>query len=284
MLVTISIFSACGTGGYSGQDATTIKTTSGPGNKWGSFSWEIAKGVDQTLFAPTNIEYPARGFLDGSPISYLDSVAVGVATGIDLIESCPSGGYFVLLGYSQGAQVVSEILRELQPGGAIEEYMPQLLAGVTLGNPMREAGHSFPNDPTGCTGTGINSQNLLAGTPDLWWDMTNTYDLAGNIPTGGAGTAINEMWQAAGGLQVVSVEQLLAGFSNAANGIPDQLGDLIKFGIDLVEALPFLTKAALRATTLGHTCFGSAKVGNTGLTFVQYAIQYLNSLGTAFTP
>ena len=108
--------------------------------------------------------------------------------GSTLISGCASGEQFALVGYSQGAQVISELLQSLQ-SGALSAFMPQLVAGVTLGNPMRQAGHTFPNDPTGATGQGINYStsptNLLTDTPTLWWDMTNVYDLAGNIPLAG---------------------------------------------------------------------------------------------------
>ena len=71
----------------------------------------------------------------------------------------------------------------------------------------------------------------------------------------------------------------------------DPLGDLIAAllstpfsgWVDAIDAAVFMAKAAADASTLGHTCFGTALVGNTGLTYVQYAIAYLNSLATPFT-
>jgi hypothetical protein len=278
----ITILSACGTGESSSPNATTVKNSGiTVDNTWGGFAWEVAKGVDQTQFTPMQIQYPAQGFLAGSPISYLDSIADGVATAESLI---PTLGQFVLVGYSQGAQLISEVLQSLQTG-ALSTYMPMMVAGVTFGNPMRQAGHTWPGDPIGCTGTGINNQALLTSTPDNWWDMTDTYDLAGNIPTGVPGTIINDIWQAAGQVNLVSVQQIMTAISNIANGQSGVLEDIISSllanplsaGADLTTAATFLANALINAGTSGHTCFGTTEVGNTGLTFVQLAINYLNS-------
>jgi hypothetical protein len=268
--VTVSIFSACGTGESSSQGATTKRSLLPVDNQWGGFAWEVAKGVSQTFFTPTQIAYPAKGFWLGNPIDYLNSVAQGVAAGANLITNC--SGSFVLVGYSQGAQVISELLRQLQSGD-LTAHMPKLLAAVTFGNPMRQQGHTWPGDPTGCTGQGINSQAPLIDTPELWWDMTNIYDLAGNIPTAAAGAIINQIWQTGGTLQMTSVAQMMSHMLTAAQHVNNPAGN----GPARVAAVAWLTEAIVNVNTTGHACFDTATVGDTGVTFVQTAINYLNS-------
>lgn len=281
--MTITILTACGSGESSRQDAAINKQPSlTVDNAWGGFPWQVANGVNQNLYTPLQIKYPAQGYLAGSPMSYADSVAQGVATGAAMIQQA---GQFVLIGSNQGAQVVSELLVSLQSGD-LAAYLPNLLAGITFSNPWRENGHSWPGDPTGCTGQGIDTGSLLTDTPDLWWDMTNTYDLLSNIPTGGAGDIINDIWTAAGQINLVSVPQIAAGILAAAQQADgDFIGDLIagfladplEEGADLVAAIAFLLNAVTRISSQGVSCYGTAQVGSTGLTFVQTAISYLNS-------
>jgi PE-PPE domain len=264
--LTISIFSACGTGENSSQNATATRNPLLP-NQWGGFAWQVATGVDQTKFTPTQIGYPAKGFMLGNP-DYAESVRQGVAAGETLITTC--AGSFVLVGYSQGAEVISQLLQQLQPGGSLSAHMPKLLAGVTFGNPMREQGHTWPDDPIVCTGQGINSQALLTDTPELWWDMTNVYDIGGNIPTGAEGAIINQIWQAGGTLDMTDALQATTYILKTAE--QDIFNPAVR------EAVKWLTAAVANLNTTGHDCFGTATVGNTGLTFVRTAINYLNRL------
>ena len=285
--VTISLFSACGTGENTTANATTTRSITQPiDNTWGGFSWELAKAVNPALYTPQQIVYPATGFFFGDAISYSDSITQGVATCATMIENC--GGQFVLVGYSQGAELISQVLQELQ-SGALTAYMPKLVAGVTFGNPMREQGHTWPNDPTGCTGQGINGNSsaptsLLQDTPTTWWDMTNTYDLAGNIPTGSAGAIINDIWTAMGQVSVQSITQVVNVIANVAQGNDDPLGSIISGllsnplaeGEALTTAITFLIQAVIQISSKGHDSFDT-NVGDTSMSFVQIATNYLNS-------
>lgn len=319
--MTITVFCACGTGESSSQSATTIKSSgfnlnniinglltgnilNGPASNWGGFAWEVGQGVDQTAFNAVQIPYPAAGFFLGSPTTYLESVAKGVANGANLIANC--GTHFILVGYSQGAQVVSELYQELQTGGSLASYGSSLLGGVTFGNPMRNPGHSWPNDPTGCNtgganpGQGINSYTTSSGTlsgtagtgllpddmPASWWDFTNQYDLAGNIPIGGAGQDIADVWTAMGGasfssvLQIVQIAEAVMSQTYAdplASLIDGLLTNPISSLANAATALSFLGSAVTDIATLGHTSFNSTLIGSTGLTSVQLAINYINS-------
>lgn len=270
-LVAVTIFSVCGTGECSTPNATTKKTSPLPGdNQWGGFSWQVAQGVDQSRFTAVNVNYPAQGFWLGNPIDYLGSVAIGVQVLAGLITG--SSGNFVLSGYSQGAQVVSEVLMQLL-SGSLKAHLPRLVAGVTFGNPMRQAGRTWRGDPGVYAGQGINTQQLLSSVPLSWWDMTNTYDLAGNVPPGAVGATINQVRQDAGTIQLTSITQLMTYLLTATKAIKGSVDR-----ITLIETIVWLTKAVANANTTGHACFDTATVGKTGLTFVQTAINYLNSI------
>lgn len=81
----------------------------------------------------------------------------------------PLTGPFILVGYSQGAAVVSLVLEEIQ-SGTMMGYQDQLAAGVTFGNPMRQGGKFAPvqTDPGN---SGIWADHQLTNTPSSWWDF-----------------------------------------------------------------------------------------------------------------
>lgn len=271
----ITIFSACGTGESSAQTATLTKPsgiTLGTSSTWGGFSWETAKGVNQGFFNPIQIPYPAKGFGAGMPTTYLQSVGQGVALGAGMIQQL--NDKFILVGYSQGAQVISELYQQLK-SGSLKAYWPKFVAGVTFGNPMRQQGHSWPGDPTHCTGRGINGNGLLTNTPVNWWDFTNVYDLAGNVPADGAGGLITEIWNVAGFILPNSTQSATASIKQLAS---DQtLAQVVSEAIYLPEAAEFLVNAVVNIGTTGHEGFNTAHLGTTGLTAVQTAINYINT-------
>lgn len=126
------------------------------------------------------VPYPAT-------IPFRPSWEQGVDTLIDMINETP--GRFILVGTSQGAIVTSLVYDQLRTG-SLTARRGDLLAGFTFGNPMREAGHTFPDgyDPGG---QGIQSFHL-SNTESLWWDMANRGDVITSSPKGDTG-----MWLAA---------------------------------------------------------------------------------------
>lgn len=96
-----------------------------------------------------------------------NSVLIGKQNLMQAIS--PLTGPFILVGYSQGAAVVSMVLEEIQ-SGSLTGYQDQLAAGVTFGNPMRQAGKHAPvqADPGAA---GIWADHLLTSTPSWWWDF-----------------------------------------------------------------------------------------------------------------
>jgi hypothetical protein len=112
-------------------------------------------------------------------------IAEGVANLTALIHACP--GKFILMGHSQGAGVISEVLDSLRTGNLQDRY-DDLLMGWAYGNIRREQGRGFPG-PDGeqvvyCPdGWGI-SEPTLTDTPDHWWEWSvpaGTYPANGDL-------------------------------------------------------------------------------------------------------
>jgi len=68
--------------------------------------------------------------------SYADSVLGGVRNAVDLINAIP--GPFVLGGYSQGAEVVGRLRRELV-AGSLRHRLRDCRLSITFGDPTRQA-------------------------------------------------------------------------------------------------------------------------------------------------
>jgi hypothetical protein len=282
---TIPILSAAGAGESVSQQASVL-----PNGQidldptWGGYGWQVAKTVNQNKFAATNITYPNTGVSSGSPITLNNAVAAGVTNVENILYSIGSSP-FILLGYGQGAMIMSEILVQMQ-SGSLTAYMDNLLGAVMFGNPMRQSGHTFPNDPTGPTGTGVNP-TLLSSTPTLWWDMTTTYDLFSNIPTNAGAAVLQDIWVAAGKVSIETVPAIITatlavaqqeGSDILANLITAQLTSALSAGTALTDAVTFLLEVVANSTSEGHESYGTTLVGDTNLTFVQTAVNYINSL------
>ncbi|CNH04926.1 Uncharacterised protein [Mycobacterium tuberculosis] len=151
--------------------------------------------------------------------------------------------------------------------------MPQLLAGITLANPLRESGHTYPGDPIGATGKGI-APTLLTDTPDLWWDITNEYDLLANVPSDFA-SALSSAWTTLTGLHPVSVPQIAKAFLASIKSDTDTIGDLLHIASD-DDLLKWLTKTVELLTISGPASFLNT-AGTTLLTFTTLATNYLDS-------
>lgn len=162
----------------------------------GNVLWEggpaydpLPKMLDTGLWQYKRVPYPASILFIGP------SIEEGVEWMIDEIESNPIGTPFALGGFSQGAAVMSRVYNELR-GGLLKDRRPDLRAMVTFGNPMRQAGHTFPGssgysgacDIASDTTTGhgffpagedigllapyVRKFARLQNTEDLVWDFT----------------------------------------------------------------------------------------------------------------
>ena len=185
-------------------------TANGPANRWvagvnndfyywGAFPNDVFPDIiDQTLWNSKRVPYPASGIFIGP------SIEIGVEWIIADILTRPVGTPFAMGGYSQGAAVMSRIYNECRQGRLVDRRH-DLRAMVTFGNPMREAGHTFPgssgysgacdipNDTTQGHGTfpSLESMNVfepyvsrfarLQNTESFVWEFTMPNEVIGGV-------------------------------------------------------------------------------------------------------
>ena len=165
--------------------------------------------LDADLWTFQRVPYPASTLFIGP------SIEVGVEYVINQILQTPIGTPFALGGYSQGAAVMSRVYSECRQGRLVDRRA-DLRAVVTFGNPMREAGHTFPNS-SGYSGAcdifGDTTQGFgafpaikdidifspyirrfarLQDTEDLVWDFTMPNEVISGVGNSVAGSAIRE--------------------------------------------------------------------------------------------
>lgn len=171
-----------GTGGIVGLDYTS----------------RVAQGCAD-LVEEIPILYPAS--MGGIPVgaagdinapSGNDCVDIAVDMAADWLAANPART-FLIGGYSLGAIAASKVRAELLPGGRLEKYAPNYVAGICIGNPARAFGHTYwlgaiPN------GFGIADWHLpeAACTWD-WCELVDPGDLYGNCPGGSVGEIIRKV-------------------------------------------------------------------------------------------
>lgn len=150
--------------------------------------------LDPDVWNATKVTYPA------SMIGIANSVDVGVNNVIGLIQKTPPGQPFGLGGYSQGALVMSQCLKEIQnPGGRLYSRRGDFIGGVMFGNPSRKTnfrgpiGGTFSGSPevpgstTGAhgvmpqTGKYARLNTELNGIESKWVDFTAPGDVVSNV-------------------------------------------------------------------------------------------------------
>lgn len=106
--------------------------------------------------------------------SYKDSVDDGVTFAVDQIETLPETVPIILGGYSQGAQLVSELMREFKQG-RLQHRLHQLKAVYTFGNPSRPQGITFPNG-NDLPWSGIAFEDLIIPPPGVLYRSYAFFD------------------------------------------------------------------------------------------------------------
>lgn len=168
-------------------------TWAAPGT--GYCSW-VLQAANSDLVYEVPVQSPwSFGFVGGAPggASYRQSVNIGVEWAITWLLAHPLQT-FGLAGYSQGGEAASRVLWEvINPGGRLYHLRPNYIGSFTLGNPCRQAGHTFPGgaDPGG---SGISTFNLT-NTPPEHVDEANHGDLYTTTPDDGAGVFIRDMYE-----------------------------------------------------------------------------------------
>ncbi len=227
--------------------------------------------LDPTIFRTERIDFSNTRWPMAS------SLREGVRATIERIESNP--GPFCLGGHSEGAAVMSEVLKEIM-GGSLIHRKPDFLGGVTFGNPYRETDHTWPGatwsgswdveySTTGGHGC-FPPRFRLEDTPSNWWDFVNDNDMATNT-----GDAIGGLGQEA------IVEFMSANYSGGS--IIRFIRELISQGgtqdnTELQEGIQGLREH----NNEGHFAYPfEPPPGDpeNGLTSYQIALNYLNRIG-----
>jgi hypothetical protein len=156
---------------------------------WESVTNPFLDAAITAIYNVVTVPYPATLFDAGT--SYYTGIDMTVA------QINAHSGPFALGGASQGAGVISQVLKMLQAGdGNIDgNRLGDLIFGVTYGNPARQAGKVAPGT-TDPGGHGIRlPQFRLTDTPDNWWDFSQSGDIIscnGDDPISELATAVFE--------------------------------------------------------------------------------------------
>ncbi|HEY9314615.1 PE-PPE domain-containing protein [Williamsia sp.] len=97
---------------------------------------------------PHWVDYPASY---GNPMSYTVSKSIGRQNTIDQLMHLPSDDPIALVGYSQGAAIVEELIRHLARSRELHELalLRRVRYLATVASPYRTAGDQVGNDPGG---------------------------------------------------------------------------------------------------------------------------------------
>ena len=212
--------------------------------------------LNPALFKYVNLSYPASAF----PMN--QSIDTGTTNLTNAINATP--GQFVLIGWSQGAIVVSNVYDEIR-SGSLTSRNSDLLGAVTFGNPRRQNGHTFPSCPDP-GGNGIDYTDLLASTETRWWDFANPGDAA----------TCNDNTTIDGQLATALFELLNSGW----NGDQSVLVDLLTNPIwTIIDTFSTLQNVFWDVTSGPHTEYGTTTpLTGDPRTCIQIALDYINSL------
>lgn len=209
-----------------------------------------------------------------------NAVNRGVDEVVARIKALAPGTKFGLGGWSMGALVMSLVYNEIR-FGELTDRKPDLVCGITFGNPMRTVNHTWPGsrysggwDIKGSYRQGHGMfplESRLVAPDNFWWDFANMDDVVTAVcdsPTGiDAQTLANHLFgHYSGGL--LTLEQLNANFPHGWAAGGDYWGLITE----------------IRQTMAGtgeHSLYPIAPPpGNPqrGLTSYQIALNYLNEV------
>ncbi len=184
-------------------------------------------------FGPVPPSYP------GAP-SYAASVSLGVIEGARLIDQLEQ---FILIGYSQGAEVTNRIVDELV-SGSLKRRAKDCLYHITIGDPCRQ-----PDDHTIGGGDGWGISRLLIPHGDI---PKITYALPGDMycctPDGEAGENMHAMYALLTQLGGTPLELWEAVTQDS--GLAEQL---MEFGVKPISGLVALVQSISRLVSFMRT-------------------------------
>ena len=237
------------------------------------------------------------------------SIDVGITNTINEINQMPTGTPFAIGGYSQGAAVMSGVLKEIQTG-SLTSRASDFMGGVCFGNPRRQLNFRGPvggtwsgawDDPGSDTGGGgsfplTGDYARLTTSPDNWVEFTTTDDIFSSAGS----TTIGQSWRDANSLFLDLLESQYVG-----QFLSELIGSFLSSqGIGPTQVTP-MANAITAAFTLAGTVnnfvdvmgkpFSIAGAGHTqypavppigdpdnGLTSFQIALKYLDTLADEY--
>jgi hypothetical protein len=246
-----------------GPEVVTVYTVAGTGNydpRGGKYNFpqQVVALLDPAKFSWSPIRYPAA-------IPFKGSVAKGKAATVDRILQTP--GRFALLGFSQGAMVISQVYEEILDG-ALTGRDADFLAGVTFGNPCRRANHTFPGYSLNSRGIADEARRLVS-TDSRWWDMAARRDIVADVCDDLSGDWMTAIFMALWG----SPRTIASVLKNAITTSPTDLREAVRqlFGY-FGDGTPH-TRYAIDQPLPGNP-----------MTFVELAAQRLTELAEELVP
>lgn len=231
--------------------------------------------LDPDKWQARKITYPASIFPFGG------SINSGVAKTVLAISRLPKGTKFALGGCSQGAAVMSLVLKNyLQTSSAISSRLPDMLGAVMFGNPCRQVNKTWP------------AFNTYAGG-----SFSGSFDVA-NSTTGGHGcfpasyritnTPANWFEFVGNRVDQVDIVTCVSSASTNGNNFQAAAGDLLSLeaGALVSVALSAAKRDAVGAAAtigaaghIGYPLLPPPGYASNAPTSYQIALEYLDGLG-----
>ena len=173
----------------------------------------LAQWINPDLCYGVPIPYPGSfgpiGGAAGAP-SYQQSVQDGYDLIVQWLETHPVQT-FAMIGYSQGAEVISRVAMDMM-GGPLSAYASRWIGGITFGNPCRGTGFIAPGvaDPGGRGISSINMTQLpTIGGEIVWFDYVHSpangdagLDMYASVPVGQVGRIMTDVYTTATAMQL----------------------------------------------------------------------------------
>jgi hypothetical protein len=220
-------------------------------------------------FLPMQADYPAAY---GIPMGEAASIQTGVTNVLTMIRNAPNP--VVLIGYSQGAQVVRMILSELAAG--LHPDL-QVIGAALIADPWREPGvaNGTPDLRTRLNGWGIAGSG--GDVPENIWFCEIAYP-GDMIPNADGDNLVRIFadWTA-----WMSVSDMIGWGNDILNKIRSNRFQRVVVNwrnpFSAIQQIRRSEETVRGYLTGTHTCYGVALVPGTNITYCQYLAEQMNA-------
>lgn len=222
---------------------------------WTGYPADLARQLEGEGLA----HFQPIGAWDANKLPMGGPVGDGVREGIRLLTEQYPTGPFGLVGFSQGAEIVSRIYRELV--GSLQHRRQDFVGGVVFGNPMREQGHYQGHVDPG--GHGIASDRL-AGTGPSWAEYAEPGDVYTSVsgPSGEMMTAVYDL--------VMRVDPTLL-FKELGEIFTNPIPELVSAGMAIIQFAQF---GITQPMTAAHVSYHIREIAP-GVTYYDHAVDWM---------